>query len=105
MNINKQLRAWLDLGVCRGLRLAQKMGCSRQYVESVSKMKKGISPSKRDEIYMGMILVEEAESKDRKKIEQNIIGSARLSHSQDAEIKNYALGELDKWVEALGRAA
>lgn len=105
MNINKKLRVWLELGVCRGARLAGYLSCSRQYVDSVSRESKGISKTKESEILIGMELVEQSEKLDQKKIEQNIVRCARLSHSDDSETGCYALTELDRWVEALGATA
>lgn len=105
MKTNKHIRAWLNLGVCRGARLAEKLNCSRQYIESASRLEKGLSQDKKQEIFMGIALVEADEAQDRKKVEQNIVRAAHLSHSTDGELKRYALVELDKWVDVLGKVA
>lgn len=102
MNFKKKLRIWLDLGACRGTRLAKHLGCSRQYAESASRGEKGVSPKKQTKILIAIELSENEEKQDQVKIENNIIRCARLSHHQDTEVKNYALLELDKWIEELG---
>lgn len=105
MNKNKQIRAWLEMGVGRATALAVVLKCSRQFISKVSTLTKGISENQWNAISYGISIVESDEQSNQKKIEQIIIKAARLSHSPDIEIKNYALCELDRWVEALGVAA
>ena len=102
MNKNKQIRAWLEMGVGRATALAVVLKCSRQFISKVSTLTKGISENQWNAISYGISIVESDEQSNQKKIEQIIIKAARLSHSPDTEIKNYALCELDRWVEALG---
>lgn len=102
MNKSKQIRAWLEIGVGRTTALSVVLKCSRQYISKVSMLTKGISENQWNAISYGISIVELDEKSNQKKIEQIIIKAARLSHSPDTEIKNYALCELDRWVEALG---
>lgn len=99
MNKNLKLSTWLDLGTCRGTALSKVLGVSRQYIESMKKG--GMSEKQWDAFSFGMSIVELDEMRSSKKIEQNIIKAARLSHSKDLWIKRYAELQLDKWVEAL----
>lgn len=105
MKTNKQLRAWLEMGVGRGTALASILGCSRQYVQKVSSIESGLSDKQWNEIKFGISIVELDEKSKAKKIEQIIIKAARLSHSKDREVKKFAQIELGKWVESLGVAA
>lgn len=105
MSRNKKIRAWLEMGVGRTSALAKVLNCSRQFISKVSLMNKGISESQWNAISYGISIIELDEKSNQKKIEQIIIKAAHLSHSKDREIKQFAQIELDKWVEALGRAA
>ncbi|WP_179992038.1 MULTISPECIES: hypothetical protein [unclassified Acinetobacter] len=105
MSRNKKIRAWLEMGVGRTSALAKVLNCSRQFVSKVSLMEKGISESQWNAISYGISIIELDEKSSQKKIEQIIIKAAHLSHSKDYEIKQFAQIELDKWVDALGRAA
>lgn len=102
MNKNKQIRAWLEMGVGRATALAVVLKCSRQFISKVSTLTKGISENQWNAISYGISIVESDEQSNQKKIEQIIIKAAHLSHSKDCEIKQFALVELDKWIEALG---
>lgn len=105
MSRNKKIRAWLEMGVGRASALVKVLDCSRQFVSKVSLMEKGISESQWNAISYGISIIELDEKSSQKKIEQIILKAAHLSHSKDGEVKQFAQIELDKWVEALGRAA
>lgn len=102
MNKNKHIRAWFDIGTGRGAALSIALKCSRQYLHKISNLSAGISDSAWNYISYAMQIVELDEMRSIKKIEQNILKSAHLSHSKDNEIKMLAQDELDKWIELLG---
>lgn len=102
MKKNKHIKVWFDIGTGRGTALSIALKCSRQYVNKISKLSAGISDSAWNSISYAMQIVELDEMRSIKKIEQNILKSAHLSHSKDNEIKMLAQAELDKWIELLG---
>lgn len=104
MNKNKHIRAWFDIGTSRGTVLSIALRSSRQYVHKISMMSTGISDSAWNSISYAMSIVELDEMRSIKKIEQNILKAAHLSHSNDAEIKMFAESELHKWIKLLGAA-
>ena len=105
MNKNKHIRVWFNIGTGRGTALSIALKCSLQYVKKISKLSAGISDSAWNSISYAMQIVELDEMRSIKKIEQNILKSAHLSHSKDNEIKMLAQAELDKWIELLGATA
>ncbi|MEG2269699.1 MAG: hypothetical protein RSC68_35965 [Acinetobacter sp.] len=105
MNKKKQLRTWLELGVGRGSALARTLKVSRQFIQSTSSGKNGLSDAQWDSFKYSMNIVELDEMRSQKSIEHNIIKAARNSHNADSEIKSMSLVELDKWVDVLGRVA
>ena len=60
-SLNKALRKWLLERRGRGMALAEKLNCSKQYISEISKMDKGISLAKWDEIQWAMLEVESNE--------------------------------------------
>lgn len=102
MKKNKQIAAWLKMGVGRGTALAIALRSSRQYIHQLSLIKKSISENQWSAIMYAIELVELDERKNQKAIEHNIIKAALMSHSKDSDIRNYALIQLDKWVHAIG---
>lgn len=60
-SLNKTLRKWLLERRGRGMALAEKLGCSRQYISEISKMETGLSLAKWDEIQWAMLEVESNE--------------------------------------------
>ena len=105
MNKNKHIRVWFNIGTGRGTALSIALKSSRQYVHKISNLSAGISDSAWNSISYAMQIVELDEMRSIKKIEQNILKSAHLSHSKDNEIKMFAQAELDKWIELLGATA
>lgn len=102
-NKNKQLRLWLDLGLCRRAALAKNLGTSRQYVDTRANSCRGISDNQWDKILFAMSNVELDEAIDIHKTEQNILKSAKLCSSKDPWIAKEAKRNLDRWVIKLGR--
>ena len=49
-SLNKALREWLLERRGRGMALAEKLDCSRQYISEISKMETGLSLVKWEEI-------------------------------------------------------
>ena len=101
VNKNKQLKAWLDMGMCRCSSIARVMNVSRQYINKVSQLNTGISDSQWAEIQFGIQIVELDERMDQKSIEQNIVKCARMCASADRWISKKAKSELDRWVMIL----
>ncbi|WP_262467093.1 hypothetical protein [Acinetobacter schindleri] len=60
-SLNKALREWLLERRGRGMALAEKLDCSRQYISEISKMETGLSLAKWDEIQWAMLEVESNE--------------------------------------------
>lgn len=60
-SLNEALREWLLERRGRGMALAKKLNCSKQYVSEISQMEKGISLTKWDEIQWAMLEVESNE--------------------------------------------
>jgi len=60
-SLNKSLREWLVKRRGRGMALAEKLDCSREYVSEISKMETGISLLKWEEIRQAMRKVESDE--------------------------------------------
>ena len=60
-SLNKALRKWLLERRARGMALAEKLNCSRQYISEISKMETGLSLVKWDEIQQAMLEVESDE--------------------------------------------
>ncbi len=57
-SLNKALREWLLERRGRGIALAKKLNCSKQYISEISKMETGLSLAKWDEIQWAMLEVE-----------------------------------------------
>ena len=57
-SLNKALREWLLERRGRGMALAKKLNCSKQYISEISKMETGLSLAKWDEIRWAMLEVE-----------------------------------------------
>lgn len=57
-SLNKALREWLLERRGRGIALAKKLNCSKQYISEISKMETGLSLAKWDEIQRAMLEVE-----------------------------------------------
>ncbi|WP_180036942.1 MULTISPECIES: hypothetical protein [unclassified Acinetobacter] len=57
-SLNKALREWLLERRGRGIALAKKLNCSKQYISEISKMETGLSLAKWDEIQGAMLEVE-----------------------------------------------
>ena len=49
-SLNKALRKWLLERRVRGMALAEKLNCSRQYISEISKMETGLSLAKWEEM-------------------------------------------------------
>lgn len=60
-SLNKALREWLLERRGRGMALAKKLNCSKQYISEISKMETGLSLAKWDEIQWAMLEVESNE--------------------------------------------
>ena len=60
-SLNKALRKWLLERRGRGMALAEKLNCSRQYISEISKMGTGLSLAKLEEIKQAMLEVESNE--------------------------------------------
>ncbi|MEQ1095124.1 hypothetical protein [Acinetobacter johnsonii] len=60
-SLNKALREWLLERRGRGMALAEKLDCSRQYISEISKMETGLSLVKWEEIQWAMLEVESNE--------------------------------------------
>ena len=60
-SLNKTLRKWLLERRGRGMALAKKLNCSKQYISEISKMETGLSLTKWDEIQWAMLEVESNE--------------------------------------------
>ena len=60
-SLNKALRKWLLERRGRGMALAKKLNCSRQYISEISKIETGLSLAKWDEIQQAMLEVESNE--------------------------------------------
>ncbi|WP_104471644.1 hypothetical protein [Acinetobacter indicus] len=60
-SLNKALREWLLERRGRGIALAKKLNCSKQYISKISKMETGLSLAKWDEIQWTMLEVESNE--------------------------------------------
>lgn len=105
MNNNEKLKAWIDLGVCRGTALARVLDCSRQYINKLTKMKSGLTDGQWNAVSYGISIVELDEAKSSHLIEQNILRAARLSHSKVVGVRQMAEIALDKWVGVLGAVA
>lgn len=105
MNRNKQVRAWLEMGIGRATALAKTLNVSRQFISKISVMEKGISQSQWNAISYGISIIELDEQAVQKKVEQIIIRAAHMCHSKDREVKQFAQVELDKWIERLGATA
>ena len=60
-SLNKALRKWLLERRGRGMALAEKLGCPRQYISEISKMGAGLSLVKWEEIQQAMLEVESNE--------------------------------------------
>ncbi|QIC70775.1 hypothetical protein [Acinetobacter indicus] len=57
-SLNQALREWLLERRGRGMVLAKKLNCSKQYISEISKMETGLSLAKWDEIQWAMLEVE-----------------------------------------------
>lgn len=102
-NKNKQLRQWLDLGLCRCAALARCMSVSRQFISKISLMNTGISQNQWIDILLAMREVEEKEKIKINAIEHNVLRCAKQTANTDKEIATYAKSELNKWVIILSR--
>ena len=60
-SLNKALRKWLLERRGRGMALAKKLNCSRQYISEISKMETSLSLAKWGEIQQAMLEVESNE--------------------------------------------
>ena len=98
---NKELRTWLDMGVCRCSALSRAMLVSRQYLNKVASLDAGISENQWQDIQFGIEIVEADERMDQKSVEQNIIRCARMCASTDRWVSKKAKSELDRWVMIL----
>lgn len=74
MNRNKQVRAWLEMGIGRATALAKTLNVSRQFISKISVMEKGISQSQWNAISYGISIIELDEQAVQRRSSKSLSG-------------------------------
>lgn len=95
MQNTKLIRLWSRLEAGRLTRLADLSGFSKQSIDTW--LSKGFSENNLNKIFDAMAMLDNLATINILKIESILINCIKLSHSNDAETKKYALSEFKRW--------